>query len=46
MSTDGYDDVMYIVHIGTFEQAYTWDVANEILSCDMTLKYWVICEMN
>ena len=43
---DSYDDVMYVVHVGTFAQAYTWGVANESLSCDMTSKHWVVCEMN
>ena len=43
---DSYDDGMYIVHVGTLAQAYTWDIANESLSCDMMPKYWVICEMN
>ena len=43
---DSYDDVMYVVHIGTLAQAYTYDISNESLSCDMTSKYWVIYEMN
>ena len=31
---DNYDDMMYVVHIGTLAQAYTWDIANESLNCD------------
>ena len=46
MSTDSYNDVMYVVHFGTLAQAYIWDVANESLSYDVTLNYRVICEMN
>ena len=36
---DGYDDVMYVVRVGTLAQAYTWDIANESLNCDMMPKY-------
>ena len=43
---DSYDDVMYVVHVGTLAQAYTCDIANKSLSYDMTSKYWVICKMN
>ena len=43
---DSYDDEIYIVHIGTFAQAYTCDITNANLICDMMLKYWVTFEMN
>ena len=46
VSTDSYDDVMYIVHFDTLAQTYIWNITNESLSCDMTPKYWVIYEMN
>ena len=39
-----YDNVMYVGHICTPAQAYTWDIAIERLSCDMMPKYWVIYE--
>ena len=42
---DSYDDVMYVVYVGTLAQAYICNIANESLSCDMTQKCWVICEM-
>ena len=34
-----YDNAMYIIHIGTPVQAYTWDITNESLNCDMIAKY-------
>ena len=39
-----YDNVMYVVHVCTPTQAYTWDIAIESLSYDMMSKYWVIYE--
>ena len=36
---------MFVVHLCTPTQAYTWDISIESLSCDMMLKYWVIYEM-
>ena len=35
---DSYDDVMYVLHVGTPAQAYTWDIANESLNCDDWLQ--------
>ena len=37
-----FDNLMVDVHVGTHTQAYTCDIANESLNCDM--GYWVICE--
>ena len=44
--SDSYENVRYVVHVGTLAQAYKWGIANKSLSCDMKPKYWVICEMN
>ena len=43
---DSCDDVMFVVYVGILAQAYTCDIANETLRCDMMPKYWVICELN
>ena len=41
-----HDNVMYVVHVCTLAQAYTWDISIESLNCDMMPKYWVIYEMS
>ena len=38
------DNPMIDVHVDTLMKAYTRDIANESLDCDMTPRYWVICE--
>ena len=43
---DSFDSLMIDVHVGTLAQAYIYDIANESLNCDITLRYWVICELN
>ena len=34
-----FDNLMVNVHVGTLTQAYTCDIANKSLNCDMTLRY-------
>ena len=46
MRIDNYDELMIDVYVGTLAQAYTCDIANESLNCDMTPRYWVIYELN
>ena len=39
-----FDNLMIDVHVGTLAQDYTGGISNESLDCDMTPRYWVICE--
>ena len=34
-----FDNLMVDIHVGTLTQAYTCDIANESLNCDMTQRY-------
>ena len=35
---DSYNDVTYVVNVGTLAQVSTWDIANECLNCDDCLQ--------
>ena len=45
LSIDNIDNLMINVHDGILAYAYTCDVANKSLNCNMMPRYWVICTM-
>ena len=45
LSIDNIENLMIDVHDGALEYAYTCDITNKSLNCDMMPRYWIICTM-